>query len=150
MVIDRADPAATRIGDITVDVRQLKSDSDRRDRALRARYLESDRFPTVVLSAATLHSTPRRVEEGKPFRFTLSADLTVRDVTRRTTWQVQATLARDTLRGSAITGVKMSAFGIQPPSLLSLRSSDDVKLQLQFVAVPVEADSRGYSSSGRR
>jgi polyisoprenoid-binding protein YceI len=133
--IDRVNPARSRLGDIVVDVKLLTSDSERRDRALRDAYLESNRFPAARLSAATLHDMPTTIADGRPFRFSIVGTLTVRDVSRRTRWLGEATLVGDTLRGRAATQVKMSEFGIAPPSLLALRSADTVKLDLQLVAV---------------
>ena len=77
-----------------VFLRQLKSDSDRRDRALHEKYLATHRFP---------HG--------------------------------------DTLRGVARAQVKMSEFGIEVPRLLSLRSADDVKLEIRVVAVVTSSPS---------
>jgi polyisoprenoid-binding protein YceI len=135
IVADPSRPGDTRIEEISVDLRQLKSDSDRRDRALREKYLATDRFPFARVTRAVLHDLPASIVAGRAFRYTLSADLTVHGTTKPTRWQGEAIVAGDTVRGVARTQVKMSVFGIEVPRLLSLRSADDVKLEIKFVAV---------------
>ena len=135
IVADPARPQDARIDEIAVDLRQLESDSERRDRALREKYLATHTYPFARLTRGVFQGLPAKVVAGKPFTYTIAGELTVHGTTRRTSWQGEATLAGDTLRGVARTQVKMSAFGIEVPSLLSLRSADDVKLEIRFVAV---------------
>lgn len=101
IVLNPARPADSRIVEMIVDLSQFVSDSDRRDRAIRRKYLESDRFPYARLSNVMLMDLPETIVEGRLFRYELVGDLEVHGVTRRTTWQGEATLARDTLRGVA-------------------------------------------------
>jgi polyisoprenoid-binding protein YceI len=135
IVFNRGTPKESRVGQIFVDLRALKSDSERRDRALREKHLDTHRFPFARLMRAHLRDVPTEVQEGLPFRYKLESDLFVHGVIRRTEWQGEAVVAGDTLRGFARAVVKMSDFGIEVPNLLSLRSADEVKLEIQFVAV---------------
>jgi len=127
-------PALSGIREIVVDLRQLTSDSERRDRALRERFLESRRYPYSRLAAAALIGLPSAFTPGQPFPFRLEGDLEVRGATRRTHWRGEAALARDTLRGRATTQVAMTDFGIEVPRFLWLRVADSVKVEIQFVA----------------
>lgn len=135
VVLNPARPADSRLVEMVVDLRQFVSDSDRRDRAIRRGYLESDRFPYACLTDASLVGLPETIVEGTLFRYSLTGNLEVHGVERPTTWQGEATLVRDTLRGVARTEVKMSSFGIEVPRLLSLRAADDVKLEIRYVAI---------------
>ena len=136
IVVDRAAPAHSRIGEIAVDLQQLTSDDRRRDRAIRdEKYLDSDRIPEARLTRAELRGMPAHIADGHPFRFTIVGDLTVRGATRPTTWQARSILRGDTLRATATTRVKMSAFGVEVPNLLALRARDDVLVTLELVAV---------------
>ncbi len=134
ILLDRAQPARARMGEIRVDLRQLSSDSDRRDRALREKYLDTRQFPFATLTNATFSGMPARLVERQRFTFAIVGDLTVHGTTRRTSWRGDAVLVGDTLRGSAHTQVKMSDFGIEVPRLLALRSEDDVIVKIEFVA----------------
>jgi polyisoprenoid-binding protein YceI len=135
VVIDRLRPTSSRIPEIVIDLRHLVSDSDRRDRALREKYLDTRRFPYARLTAVELTDLPTRIVARQRFAFDLSADLTLHGVTQRTEWRGEGEIAGDTLRGRAVSVVKMSAFDIEVPRLLSLRSSDDVKLEIHFTAL---------------
>jgi polyisoprenoid-binding protein YceI len=134
IALNQASPGESRIVEMVVDLSQLKSDSDRRDRAIRRKYLESDRFPFARLTNVRFVDPPERIIEGRTFHYALEGDLEVHGVTRRTTWQGEATLARDTLRGVARAEVLMSSFGIEVPNLLSLRAADAVKVEIRYVA----------------
>ena len=145
VTLDRARPNDSRISEIVIDVRELASDSHRRDRAIRERFLESNRYPQARLANATLRDMPSEVVDGRPFRYTVVGDLTVHGQTRETNWRGEATVARDTLRGVVRTQVKLTAFGIEVPRFLWLRVADDVRLELQFVAVANRRPSGGQS-----
>ncbi|MBA3945977.1 MAG: YceI family protein [Herpetosiphonaceae bacterium] len=136
VTINRAQPAASRIGDIVIDISQLKSDSDRRDNAIRRQWLESSRYPLATFSHATISDLPSSLQEGTLFPFKMSGDMTLRGTTKPVTWTVNATLQGTTLRGQATTPLKLSTFNIQAPDIAGiLRADDDVTLTLDFVAV---------------
>jgi len=127
-------PELSSIRELVVDLRQLTSDSERRDRALRERFLESRRYPYARLGTATLAGLPATISPNQPFTFRLDSDLEVHGTTRRTQWRGEATVAGDTLRGRATTHVAMTDFGIEVPRFLWLRVADSVKVEIQFVA----------------
>ena len=143
IVLDRARPSASRISEIVIDLRQLTSDSDRRDRAIRERFLESRQYPQGRLTNATSRDIPAHLINGQRFPYTIVGNLTVHGQTRETTWRGDATIIGDTLRGIARTQLKMTAFGIQVPSFLWLRVADDVRLEIRYVAVAVRRPSEG-------
>ena len=138
IIFNRERPAESVIAEIVVDVQQFTSDSDRRDRAIRRGYLESDRYPHARLTNARLEGLPATINDGTPFHYSLVGDLTVHGVTRPTSWEGEATAVGDTLRGVARAQVKMSDFGIEVPRLLALRAEDDVKLEIRYVAIRQE------------
>lgn len=132
-----ADPPASRIGPITIDVSQLKSDSTRRDNYLRNNALESARYPTVTFVPTAVEGLPTTYAEGQDYTFRVRGDLTVRTTTRPVTFDVTARLDGQTLSGTATTTILMSDFGIGPIDLVGiLRTEDEVKLTLRFVARP--------------
>jgi polyisoprenoid-binding protein YceI len=135
--IDRTNPAASRIGEIVVDISQLRTDERSRDNAIRREWLQSARFPLATLKNATLSGLPASWTEGQSFMFQITGDMTVRQATKQVTWDAQAQLDGDTLQGMATTQVKMTDFGFDPPSLSGLRVEDDVKVELEFVATAV-------------
>jgi polyisoprenoid-binding protein YceI len=132
--LDPARPDQSRVAEVVVDLRQLTTDNVRRDRAVRDGYLHTDRFPQALLTDGRLSETPVPIPEGQSFHYRLVANLTVHGVSRETTWQGEATVKADTLRGVARTRIRMSTFGIEVPRLLTLRSEDDVQLEIRYVA----------------
>ena len=135
ITVNPRQPSQSRVDEIVVDLRHLQSDSDRRDRALREKYLDTGRFPVARLANGVIGGMPATIVPGRAIPCTITGDLTVHGTTRRTLWRGEASFAGDTLRAVARTEVKMSHFGIEVPRLLSLRSDDDVKLEIRVVAV---------------
>lgn len=135
IVLDLAQPHRSAVRHVVVDLRLLTSDSERRDRALRERFLESRRYPYARLDSVALGALPGTIPQRQPFAFELVGDLTVHGIARRTHWRGEATLSGDTLRGKATTRVAMTDFGIEVPRFLWLRVAEAVKLDIAFVAV---------------
>ena len=129
-----ARPELSGVREIVVDLRQLTSDSERRDRAIRERFLESRRYPYARLVTAALVELPRAFRPGQAFTFRLDGNLEVHGTTRRTQWRGEAALVGDTLRGRATTHVAMTDFGIEVPRFLWLRVADSMKVEIQFLA----------------
>ena len=157
ILLHNAHPNPSRVRNISVDLRTLTSDSERRDRAIRERFLESRRYPYARVDSAIITGLPGHLTPGRAFAFQLTGALNVHNVTRPTTWRGEATLSGDTLRGKATTQVRMSQFDIEVPRFLWLRVADAVKLEITFVAVKDSARAAGApaydptpSSGGQR
>lgn len=137
IVVDRAAPRSSRIGTITVDISTFRSDSARRDQAIRERWLESSRFPMAEFRPASVQGLPAAYREGEALRLKVVGDLTIRDVTRPTTFDLALALQGSTLRGTAQTTVRMTDFGVDAPSILGiLRVENDIHLEFRFTARP--------------
>jgi polyisoprenoid-binding protein YceI len=130
-------PQATSLSALSVDVSGLQSDSGRRDRAIRDRFLESARFPTVTFTPTTITGLPETIEPGVEYPLTLQGDLTIRDTTRPATFEARVTLDGDALTGQATTSFLMSEFGFGPIDMFGvLKTEDEVKVTVDFVARP--------------
>ncbi len=135
IALDRGDPAASRIGEIVVDVRQLRSDNSLRDRRLRQDFLASDDDPLATFATTAIEGAPDEIPDGEEVELQLVGDLTVRGTTVETTWDATVELVGDELVATATTTVKMSDLGIGPISIAGLvRSEDDVTLTFELVA----------------
>ena len=138
ILVDPANLPASQVGEIVVDISQLRTDEPMRDNAIRREWLQSARYPLARFNNGRITGIPATVTEGQPFKFQITGDMTVRLVTKPVTWDAEATIEGDTLRATATTRLKMSDFGVEPPSLLDLRVEDDVELTLDFVANAVD------------
>lgn len=130
-------PPASTLSAIEVDISQFESDSSRRDNAIRQNWLESARFPIARFVPTQIEGLPASYVEGQEYSFRVTGDLTVRETTKPVTFEVRASLANQTLSGSATTTLLMSDFGIGPISIAGILQTEDVvKVTLQFVARP--------------
>jgi polyisoprenoid-binding protein YceI len=123
----------------TVDISTLTSDSPRRDRAIRDRWLESSRFPLATFVATGVENMPEDSDFGQDVSFQVVGDMTVRDVTQPLTWDMTARLDGETLTGSASTFLLMRDFGFEPPDIAGiLKVTDGVTVTVQFAAQEVK------------
>lgn len=135
IVVDRANPAASRVGSIQVDISQFRSDSQRRDNAIRRRWLESTRFPIAEFVPTSIDGLPSAFAEGRELTLRISGTLKVRDVVRPAVFETTLVVRGDLLTGSATTTVRMTDFGFDPPAILGiLRTENEVRIEFRFVA----------------
>ncbi len=133
--IDRSTPANSRIGMITVDISQFKSDSQRRDNAIRRQWLESTRFPFAEFTPTSIQGLPQTYLEDQEVTVQVIGTLRIREVAKPTPFATKLRLRGDTLTGVATTTLLMTDFGFDPPSIFGiLRAENDVKLEFRFTA----------------
>lgn len=135
--IDRARPANSRVGTITVDISQFRSDRQRRDSAIRDRWLESSRFPMAEFRPTAIQGLPGAYQDGRELQLQMTGNLKIRDVTKPTTFAVTLKLEGNVLTGAATSTIKMTDFGFDPPSIFGiLRSENEARLEFRFIAKP--------------
>jgi polyisoprenoid-binding protein YceI len=122
-------------GDFAVNISALTSDDRRRDQRIREQWLESNAFPIARFRATGVEGFPASYQEGEVVAFTLHGEMTIRTVTQPVVFDVSAQLAGDTLTGSAVTRLRMSDFGFEPPSMAGLFTvADEVTVTVTFTA----------------
>ena len=99
LALDLGHASAARTGKIVVDLEQLHSDNRLRDARIREDFLESHEHPLATLAPGAFAGLPATVEDGKSYRFTFVAPLTVKDVTAPTTWSVSRSRRRHDAHG---------------------------------------------------
>lgn len=133
--IDLSGQPTGEVTEIVVDLRTLKSDSDRRDNAIRERWLESNTYPEARFVSTGIEGAPATYTDGETVSFKLVGDMTIRNVTKPLTFDVQATLQGNTLTGTATTAFLMTDFGFEPPTIAGAISVEEgVKLKIDFTA----------------
>lgn len=119
---------------ITVNLESLSSNEERRDNRIRDEWLESSTYPIATFVATGIQGFPVGVQPGQEVTFQLVGDLTIRDVTRPTTFTTTAILNEDLITGTATTNILMRDFGFEPPSVMGVLSvTDGVTVTLIFV-----------------
>lgn len=120
---------------VEVDVTTLTSDSDRRDGALRSRGLETERFPTATFALTSPIGLPAGAAPGETVSAQATGDLTVHGVTREVTVDVEAEVSATSAAVVGRAPVKLTDFGIDPPTglaVLSIRDEAVFEFQIFF------------------
>jgi len=119
---------------ITVDLRTLKSDDDRRDNYLRDRTLQTNQSPYAEFVARRLTGVPMPIPASGKAALQLVGDMTVHRTTAEIVWTIDATLGPDRVTGQAKTSFPFAKFGLTIPRLPGLLSVDDnIRLELDLV-----------------
>lgn len=127
--------AALGTNRFTVNLTTLKTDQDRRDNWIQEDGPEFSKFSLAEFVATELSETPTSYSEGDEVQFKMTGDLTIREQTQTVTFEVTAQLSGDTITGVAVTGLKMSDFGIEPPNFANtLTVKDDFQIKVDFTA----------------
>ena len=136
---------------IVIQAGTLKTDSDRRDRYVRERTLQTAQYPEVVFRPTSVEGLPSPVSEASgTVEFSISGDLTIRDQTRPVTWDVTAEFG-DIITGIAVIDITFEQFGMDKPSVAVVLSVEDtIRLEIAFVgsleqaaAVSTDSDDNG-------
>jgi polyisoprenoid-binding protein YceI len=123
-------PAMSRI---TVALTGLKTDRDRRDGYVQNRTLNTAEHPTTTLQVTELRGAPTPLPTSGTFTFTLVGDLTLKGVTKPTTWTVTAVASRTGFTGTAKTSFTFAEFELTKPRVpVVARVDDPITLELQF------------------
>lgn len=140
IVLDSKGAVDTANSVITVDLRTLESDRDRRDNYIKRRTLVVDSFPNAVLKVRELKGLPVELPASGTVTFTVLGDFTVHGVTKPSVWEATATVANGALTGKATTRVKFGDFGMERPRVMIVLSvEDDIKLEYDFHFVRAES-----------
>ena len=122
---------------IVVDVTKLTSDKERRDGYVQRRTLETETHPTVTLVPTKVTGIAFPLPKSGKRAFEMSANLTVRGVTRPTIWKGEVSFVNGRITGTAATSFTFEEFSMTKPSVRSVLSVDDtIKLEYDFTFVP--------------
>jgi polyisoprenoid-binding protein YceI len=123
---------------ITVDLRQLRSDSTMRDNFIKQNTLQTNQFPFAEFVPTKAEGLSSPLPASGEHAFKLTGLMTVRGVQKEVTWDVTASRAGPDLEGKATTAVKFGDFGMSPPRVpVVLSIVDEIRLELDLVATLV-------------
>ena len=138
LAIDIADPAKTTVSTITIDARDLRTDRDLRNRAIRRFILESnkDEYRFITFTPTAITGLPAQAGAGDTFTFQIAGDLKIKDVSKPVTFEVEVKADSATeISGLAKATIKRSDFNLSIPSAPGVADvTDDVRLELAFTA----------------
>jgi polyisoprenoid-binding protein YceI len=139
IVADYANPAATTVGPITVDLSGLTTDSSNRTGTMHRSILETGNpaYRYAVFTPTKLDGLPASVTIGTPFDFKITGTLDLHGVSKEVTFDATVTPVSETqLSGVAQVEIVYGDWGIQilrlPQQVASVE--DTTILKLEFVA----------------
>ena len=140
IALDWADLSTAQVGIIQANARSFFTDDIFRDEALHMFIIDSQTFPLVRFSPSRIDGLPERIEVGETAVFTLTGDLTIRDITRTATFDGTAVLVSPTrLEGSAAATIRRADFELVIPRVTQVANVDEEFLiEIEFVATAVE------------
>lgn len=119
-----------------VDIRTLKSDQFPRDGFIQRTPLQSSQYPNVTFVPTSVVALPLTPPASGAATFQLIGDLTIKDVTKPTTWQASCTLDASQTTGTctATTSFTFTDFNLEQPRVGRVLSIEDtIKLEVDLV-----------------
>ena len=116
-----------------VDAGTFVSDKDRRDGFVRGRLLEAEQYPSIVLVPTDVRGVALPLPTSGTVPIEMTGDLTVRGVTRPTTWKGSANFQGGRITGSAATAFTFNDIQMEQPRIPVLLSvADTIRLEIDF------------------
>ena len=103
---------------ITVDLRTLQTDAERRDNYVRQHALETDSYPYATFISVSTQGLPASYTDGQTVHFQLTGNLAMHGKTNKEVFDVQGKVVGKTITGTATSTIYMTDFGIQRPTSL--------------------------------
>jgi polyisoprenoid-binding protein YceI len=141
IAVDFENPANSEIGTIRINMRDIATDNEFRNRALRSQILLTNEFEFAEFTATSISGLPETVTIGQAFDFSITGNLTVRGVTREVTFNTTVTPVSETeITGTARAEVLYADFQMTIPDVPSVANvTDEVQLEIDFSATATDS-----------
>jgi len=131
--IDSAGKVIAQSSKFAADAATFVSDQNRRDGYVRGRLLDSNQYPSIVLVPTEIRGVKMPLPTSGTVPFDMTANLTVRGVTRPTNWKGTAKFQDGRVTGSAATAFTFDDIQLQQPRVPVLLSvADTIRLEMDF------------------
>lgn len=151
IVINFGNPSASEIGTITINARDLETDSSFRDSAIRARVLQSaqEEYEFITFVPTALTGLPDSVAVGESFTFQIVGDLTIIEATNEVTFDATVLVVSETqIDGNATATIAYGDWGIPVPTAPRVANVDEeTVLEIIFVATEVDEDEMAEATA---
>ena len=118
---------------VRVDLRTLKSDQAMRDNFIKQDTLNTAKFPYADFVVVEAPGLPKALPADGQVNFQLVGDMTIRDVTKRMTWDVKSQVKGDLITGNAVSKFTFAFFNMTKPNVARVLSIEDtLQLELDF------------------
>ena len=150
IAVNLVDLAASRVGEIVVNVEMFQSDSALRDRRIRHDYLQSSHWPFVRFRPTSVEGLDAEFADGAAYDIAITGELTVKETTRTETFIGTVTVTPDSVSAVMSATVLTSDYDVGPINIARLvHTSDEVTLAFELIADRVELGSEPTSDLRR-
>lgn len=134
IVADPSAPSKATV-EVSIDMGTLVTGVAMRDREMRQRYLETNKFPTATFKSVSV-AGPASIAPNDPVDVKVTGDFTLHGVTKRLTIPVRVVLIPDGTRihATALFSVRMPDFGINVPDNILVTVNNEVPVRLDVWA----------------
>lgn len=136
LAINLNDLSTAQVGVLQINARTLATDNNFRNRAIQNEILDTQTYELITFTPTAVNGLPSSATVGQEVSFTITGDLTIRDITQPVTFNVTATAVSDTqLVGMATAVVSRAAYNLNIPQVPNVANvEDEVQLTINFVA----------------
>jgi len=123
-------------GKVQVQIATLDSGNGLRDTRMRNEFLQTEQYPNAVFTLTAIEGFSKFTDWrkwGLKERGKITGELTLRNITRPVTFEGEAVYTGRELQLKGTGIIKMTDFGITPPSLLLVTVEDNVTLEIQAI-----------------
>jgi polyisoprenoid-binding protein YceI len=127
-------------GEVQVGLASIDSKNGVRDARMRNEFLQTDKFPTALFVVKKVENFPKFSEWkqwGNRQKGKMIGDLTIRNITKPVTFDAEAIYTGKELKITGTSKVKMTDYGITPPTLLLVTVEDTLGLEFDALAKPM-------------
>jgi polyisoprenoid-binding protein YceI len=138
VAVDPNELSTAQIGEIRINARDLATDDDRRNNAIRNRILFTDRYEYITFKPTAIEGLSGSGALGQPYTFRVTGDMTIKDITRPVVFDVTLTAeSEERLVGVAQGTIQRSDFDLTVPSVPFVANvGESVALEIRFVLAP--------------
>jgi len=122
---------------VTVKAAAMVTGNEKRDRNMREKVLETDRFPEIVFEARRIRADLSRLKPGERFTAEVEGDLTVHGKAAPVRVPVDVSVSADSVVLQGFFAVSWKQYGLNDPSFGIVTVRDPLKVQFRLRAVPV-------------
>ena len=121
------------VSKFVVGLASLQTDQSMRDNYVRRSILQTDQYPQAVFVPTQADGFPNPLPQSGTVAFKLTGNLTIRDVTKPVTLDVNGTVQNNSFTGTATTSFKFEDFNLSQPQVpVVLSVVDNINLELDI------------------
>jgi len=136
--VDFENPTNSQVGVIQINADTLTTDNNFRNGAIQRFILKTSTYEYITFAPTSVAGIPESVNFGEVVTFTITGDLTIRDITNEVKFETTVTVVSETrLEGQASSIVAHADYDLTIPEVQQVAEVDEeVLLEIEFVAEP--------------